>query len=135
MTEVYIDGIFVGTVEDAVGFVKQVREERRQGTVLPELNVSYDKKADLVDDLFSKIGLNKTEADKFLDALFEELTGALENGEEVGIMNFGKFSLRDKTSRPGIDFKTKKLVMIEPKRVVSFNASQMLKKSVASTEL
>ncbi|MBW3017292.1 DNA-directed RNA polymerase subunit B, partial [Candidatus Woesearchaeota archaeon] len=54
MKEVYIDGIFVGTVEDAVGFVKQVREERRQGTVLPELNVSYDKKADIVDIKLSK---------------------------------------------------------------------------------
>jgi len=49
MTEVYLDGIFIGNVDDAVGFVAQVREERRQNTVSQDLNISYDKKADVVE--------------------------------------------------------------------------------------
>jgi DNA-directed RNA polymerase subunit B len=54
MTEVYIDGVYVGTVDDAVNFIAQVREDRRKNSLPGELNVSYNSKADYVEMTMSK---------------------------------------------------------------------------------
>jgi DNA-directed RNA polymerase subunit B' len=54
MSEVYVDGMFVGSVEDPVSFVSQVREERRQNRLSSELNISFDSKANVVDIKMSK---------------------------------------------------------------------------------
>jgi DNA-directed RNA polymerase subunit B' len=54
MTEVYADGMFIGNVEDAVSFVAQVREERRQNKLTNELNIYYDVKANVVEIKMSK---------------------------------------------------------------------------------
>ncbi len=49
MTEVYIDSAFVGNVEDAHSFTKQVRLERRSGNLNPELNIRYNEKSDIIE--------------------------------------------------------------------------------------
>ena len=48
MSEVYISGIFSGTVENPERFVKQIREARRDKSLSSEINVRYNKKTDEV---------------------------------------------------------------------------------------
>ncbi len=48
MSEVYIDGKFIGTVENPEEFVQQVREERRSSKIPDGLNISYNKVSDEV---------------------------------------------------------------------------------------
>ncbi len=46
MAEVYLNSKFLGTMEDARGFVKRLREERRMGSVTSNLNVYHNETAD-----------------------------------------------------------------------------------------
>lgn len=89
-------------------------------------------KADLVDHLFNVLGINKREAREIVDALFEEISQALERGEGVKLSSFGTFSLRDKNARPGRNPKTGQEIAITARRVVTFKAGEKLKARVVS---
>ena len=77
-------------------------------------------KADFADKLSDEIGLNKREAKELVEVFFEEIRTALEQGRQVKISGFGKFELRDKTSRPGRNPKTGEEIPISARRVVTF---------------
>src|SRR3989442_6254152 len=83
--------------------------------------------ADLTDLLSEKVGMNEREAKDMVEALFEEIGGALEGGESVKRPGFGNFQLRDKPQRPGRNPKTGEEIPISARRVVTFHASQKLK--------
>ncbi len=87
-------------------------------------------KADLTEHISNKIGLNKREAKDLVEQFFEEIRTALENGYEVKISGFGKFSLRDKKERPGRNPMTGEDIPISARRVVTFRPSQKLKKLI-----
>lgn len=87
-------------------------------------------KAELADLLFETMGLNKREAKDFVEAFFEEIRFALEQGEDVKLSGFGNFELRNKPARPGRNPKTGEAIPIAARRVVSFHASQRLKSKV-----
>ncbi len=87
-------------------------------------------KADLADMLFEQVGLNKREAKDMVEAFFEEIRGALEEGESVKLSGFGNFELRQKSERPGRNPKTGEEIPITARRVVTFHASQKLKARV-----
>jgi len=46
MSEVYLNGRFIGDVENASEFTQQVRRERRQDIIPNNLNIYYDKRTD-----------------------------------------------------------------------------------------
>lgn len=84
-------------------------------------------KADLANNLFEEVGLNKREAKEFVDAWFEAIRDALEAGENVKLSGFGNFQLRDKNSRPGRNPKTGEEIPISARRVVTFKPGQKLR--------
>jgi integration host factor subunit alpha len=84
-------------------------------------------KADLADMLFEQVGLNKREAKDMVEAFFEEVRSALEEGDSVKLSGFGNFELRQKSERPGRNPKTGEEIPITARRVVTFHASQKLK--------
>lgn len=84
-------------------------------------------KADLALMLFDKMGLTKCEAQQFVELFFETIRHSLEQGENVRLSGFGNYDLRDKPARPGRNPKTGESVPIEPRRVVTFRASQKFK--------
>ncbi|KAF1004604.1 MAG: integration host factor subunit alpha [Burkholderia sp.] len=84
-------------------------------------------KADLAELLFDSVGLNKRQAKDMVEAFFEVIRGALQNGESVKLSGFGNFQLRDKSQRPGRNPKTGEEIPIAARRVVTFHASQKLK--------
>jgi integration host factor subunit alpha len=55
-------------------------------------------KADLAENLFNELGLNKREAKEFVEIFFDRIRGALADGEQVKLSGFGNFSLRQKNS-------------------------------------
>ncbi len=95
-----------------------------------ELLGSTLTKAELADMLFDSLGLNKREAKDFVDAFYEELRKALEQGASVKLSGFGNFQLRDKPQRPGRNPKTGEEIPIAARRVVTFHPSQKLKQMV-----
>ena len=87
-------------------------------------------KADIADRLFKEVGLNKREAKEFVDAYFEIIRQALENGENVKLSGFGNFQLREKNQRPGRNPKTGEEIPISARRVVTFRPGQKLRARV-----
>ena len=87
-------------------------------------------KADIADRLFEEVGLNKREAKEFVDAFFEAVKAALEDGENVKLSGFGNFQLREKNQRPGRNPKTGEEIPISARRVVTFRPGQKLRARV-----
>ncbi|HFC93257.1 MAG TPA: integration host factor subunit alpha [Leucothrix mucor] len=89
-------------------------------------------KADMVENLFDELGLNKREAKELVEMFFEEIRIALETGQHVKLSGFGNFMLRDKKQRPGRNPKTGKPIPVSARRVVTFRPGQKLKQRVES---
>lgn len=87
-------------------------------------------KADIADRLFEEVGLNKREAKEFVDAYFETIRTALEDGDNVKLSGFGNFQLREKKQRPGRNPKTGEEIPISARRVVTFRPGQKLRSRV-----
>ncbi|KAA9133136.1 integration host factor subunit alpha [Marinihelvus fidelis] len=87
-------------------------------------------KAEIANRLFDEVGLNKREAKEFVDAYFETIKNALEDGENVKLSGFGNFQLRDKNERPGRNPKTGEEIPISARRVVTFRPGQKLRSRV-----
>ena len=60
MAEVYLDGRYLGTVEEAEQFVEDLRDQRRNGQVVEQVNVYHNKDFDeVVRDAIMKSELNQ----------------------------------------------------------------------------
>ncbi|MDZ4730703.1 MAG: integration host factor subunit alpha [Xanthomonadales bacterium] len=87
-------------------------------------------KAEIADQLFEEVGLNKREAKEFVDSFFKAIRDALERGENVKLSGFGNFQLREKNQRPGRNPKTGEEIPISARRVVTFRPGQKLRARV-----
>ena len=87
-------------------------------------------RADLAQAVAEEAGLTLRDARKMVDTVIEEMAARLEAGEEVKITGFGSFNLRDKGERLGRNPRTLEAAPIAPRRVVTFRASQLLKKRI-----
>ena len=63
-------------------------------------------KADLAEQLFDQLGLNKREAKEVVELFFEEISRSLEDNVQVKLSGFGNFELKEKKERPGRNPKT-----------------------------
>ncbi len=88
-------------------------------------------KADLAEKLYEELGLNKREAKEIVELFFEQIRTSLEDNEQVKLSGFGNFDLRDKSQRPGRNPKTGEEVPINPRRVLTFRPSHLMKDRVA----
>src|SRR6056300_950618 len=87
-------------------------------------------KAEMAENLFDEMGLNKREAKELVEQFFEEIRLSLEGNEQVKLSGFGNFDLRDKRQRPGRNPKTGEEIPISARRVVTFKPGQKLKARV-----
>lgn len=79
-------------------------------------------KAQLIDAIAEKAGLQKVEAKKALEAYVEATTEALKAGDKVALVGFGTLSINERAARKGRNPQTKKEMMIPAKKVVKFKA-------------
>ena len=93
-------------------------------------NVTRD---DLSAAVYGTISASMIECGELVDAMIEEISVALTKGEQVKLSSFGTFNLRRKEERVGRNPKTGVEVPITPRTVLSFNASNILKKRVNET--
>ena len=87
-------------------------------------------KANIVNLLKEQIGLPKKDCLKIVNAYFEEISKALEKGEEIKIPKLGNFVVKHKKSRPGRNPKTGETYVISDRNVISFRASKKLRESL-----
>ncbi|MEM5544200.1 integration host factor subunit alpha [Sulfitobacter sp. AS92] len=86
---------------------------------------------DLSEAVFREVGLSRNESAQLVEAVLEHMSDALVEGEQVKISSFGTFSVRDKTARVGRNPKTGEEVPINPRRVLTFRPSHLMKDRVA----
>ncbi|MBL1429966.1 integration host factor subunit alpha [Oceanicaulis sp. AH-315-P02] len=89
-------------------------------------------RSDLAEKLVSEVGLSRQDSADFVDRIFELMTQELARGKSVKLSSFGAFHVRDKNQRVGRNPKTGEEVSIEPRRVIVFKSSQVLKERVDS---
>ncbi|MEI4234450.1 integration host factor subunit alpha [Roseovarius sp. D22-M7] len=87
---------------------------------------------DLSEAIFREVGLSRNDAAQMVESVLEHMSDALVRGEQVKISSFGTFSVRDKTARVGRNPKTGEEVPINPRRVLTFRPSHLLKDRVAN---
>jgi integration host factor subunit alpha len=75
-------------------------------------------------------GLSRHQAKQLVEAVVEEIVSALAIGEEVNLRGFGRFTIRQKSERPGRNPKTGVAAPITARKVITFKASGNLKDEV-----
>jgi integration host factor subunit alpha len=84
-------------------------------------------RADLSEAVYQKLGLSRTESAALVERVLEEICAGLAKGDTVKLSSFGSFLVRDKGQRIGRNPKTGVEVPIEPRRVMVFKPSNVLK--------
>ena len=72
----------------------------------------------------------KATASKVLEAFFEAVKDTLVAGDEVALVGFGTFNVKERAARMGRNPKTGDEIQIAASRVPSFKAGKALKDSV-----
>jgi len=86
---------------------------------------------DLSEAVFREVGLSRNDASQMVESVLSYVSDALARGEPVKISSFGTFSVRDKSARVGRNPKTGEEVPIQPRRVLTFRPSHLMKDRVA----
>ncbi len=84
-------------------------------------------KADIVSEVYEKVGLSKKEATDIVETVLDTIKDTLKGGETVKIAGFGNFVIREKGSRKGRNPKTGENIEITPRKVVTFKPSMIFK--------
>ena len=87
-------------------------------------------KGDIVEFIHEKVGFSKKEASDVVESIFEVIKDRLGHGEKVKISGFGNFVVNQKRPRKGRNPQTGEEITITGRRVLTFKASQVLKKSM-----
>ncbi|MCP5382189.1 MAG: integration host factor subunit alpha [Kordiimonadaceae bacterium] len=90
-------------------------------------------RADLIEAVYQEVGLSRNESADLVETVLDEIAANLTNGDNVKISSFGSFIVRDKGGRVGRNPKTGEEVPIEPRRVLVFRPSQVLKDRVSKS--
>lgn len=84
----------------------------------------------LVDVVSAKLGSTKAEAERAINAMLDEITAALQRGDEVSLTGFGTFQVSSRQARPGVNPRTGEKIQIAAVKVPKFRAGKNLKESV-----
>lgn len=84
-------------------------------------------RADLCEAVYQKVGLSRAESSELVEMVLQEISDCLARGDAVKLSSFGSFLVRSKGQRMGRNPKTGEEVPIEPRRVMVFKPSNVLK--------
>ena len=87
-------------------------------------------KADLIEGLSNKLGMNKGEAEKAVNIMLDDIISALKQGERVNISGFGTFAVSLREARTGRNPKTGESIEISASRSAKFKPGKQLKDSL-----
>lgn len=87
-------------------------------------------KTELIEAVAAAADIPKAVAGRALDATTEAITGALKGGDQVVLVGFGTFSVKDRAARTGRNPQTGAPIQIAAAKVPGFKAGKVLKDSV-----
>ena len=92
-------------------------------------------RADLAEAVHQEVGLTRQDCADLVERTLELISEALQHGEVVKLSGFGVFQVREKRARMGRNPKTGEPAAIDPRRVITFRASQVMKARVEDAHL
>ncbi len=87
-------------------------------------------KSELIDAIAAETKLTKKDTDAFLKSFVEQVSAALEKGDEVALLGFGTFSVGERPARSGRNPKTGETITIAACKSAKFKAGSALKNRV-----
>lgn len=87
-------------------------------------------KAELIDAVAEATDLNKATATRAVDAMLSGIAGALKKGEQVALVGFGTFEVRERAARTGRNPQTGETINIKAAKAPAFKAGKALKDAV-----
>ncbi len=84
----------------------------------------------MAEAVYQQVGLSRNESADHVEAILSEISDRLVAGETVKISSFGSLQVRQKSGRIGRNPKTGEEVPINPRRVLVFRASHVLKDKI-----
>ena len=91
-------------------------------------------KSELVAKVAEKAGVAKKDAEKSVNAVLESISETLASGEEVQLVGFGTFKVRERAERKGRNPQTGEEITIAATKVPVFRAGKSLKEAVAGAK-
>ena len=87
-------------------------------------------KAELIEAVAEAADLSKASATRAVDAMLDNITGALKNGDQVAVVGFGTFVVRSRAARSGRNPQTGETIQIKASNVPAFKPGKALKDAV-----
>lgn len=89
----------------------------------------------LIEVVKSKTQFSTQESKKLVELILEIMKGKLEDGDEVKISGFGKWTVKEKRTRPGRNPHTGQRIEIAARRVVTFHPSDKMREVINQADL
>ncbi len=87
-------------------------------------------KSQLIDKIAAGADISKAAAGRALDSFTDAVTEALKEDDQVALVGFGTFSVRERSARSGRNPQTGESLMLSARRVVTFHPSGKLRSMV-----
>lgn len=87
-------------------------------------------RADLSEAVYEEVGLSRAESATLVESVLDTIADALVAGQNVKISSFGTFIIRQKGGRVGRNPKTGEEVPIDPRKALTFRASQVMRDQI-----
>ncbi|RCU43655.1 MULTISPECIES: HU family DNA-binding protein [Corallincola] len=87
-------------------------------------------KSQLIDQIADGADISKASAGRALDSFVDAITEALKDGDQVALVGFGSFVVRERAARTGRNPQTGATIDIAAAKVPAFKAGKALKDAV-----
>jgi len=87
-------------------------------------------KAELIDAIADSADISKAAASRALDAMITSITDTLKEGDQVSLVGFGTFSVKERAARTGRNPQTGAPIEIAAAKVPGFKPGKVLKDAV-----
>ena len=87
-------------------------------------------KSELIDAVAAAADISKAKAAQAVDGMTSAVTDALGKGEQVTLVGFGTFSVRERAARTGRNPRTGEEIKIAAAKIPAFKAGKALKDAV-----
>ncbi|MCE5169567.1 HU family DNA-binding protein [Paenibacillus profundus] len=87
-------------------------------------------KSELISEVAESTELSKKDVTKVVDAVFEAISTALQNGDKVQLVGFGNFEVRERSARKGRNPQTGEEIEIAASKIPAFKPGKALKDGI-----
>ena len=87
-------------------------------------------KSELAAAVAEKIDIQKKDSEKLVSAVFEAMTEALKNGEQIRLVGFGSFQVKERAAHTGRNPASGEAIEIPASRTVQFKTGKLLKDAI-----